>query len=97
MPHVEIIYCGLIRTTTARHSENYELAENATLRDLLLEIVRRHGDVVERYLFSEDHSQLASGATVLRDGGIVQRSLDAIVCGGEKIRVLVMSPMMIGG
>ena len=95
MPVVEVIYSGLIRAAVQCRSETYELGANATLRDLLTEVVRRHGPETRRYLF-DDSSKLASGAAMLM-GGFAARDLNARVGEGETVQVVVMSPMMIGG
>jgi hypothetical protein len=96
MPVIEIIYSGLIRTTVSCHSETYELAARATLRDLLTEVIRRHGDDARRYLFSDDNSKLAPGAAV-RMGLFAARDLNAYLGDEERVQVVVMSPMLVGG
>ena len=96
MPVIEVIYSGLIRTTVPCYSETYELAAKATLRDLLTEVIRRHGDYARRYLFSDDFSKLAPGAAV-RMGLFAARDLNAYIGADERVQVVVMSPMMVGG
>jgi hypothetical protein len=95
MPIIEVVYGGLIRTTVSCRSESYELSENATLRDLLGEIVRRHGPETERYLL-DDSCRLASAALVAI-GGFAVRDLNARLRGARGVEVVVLSPMMIGG
>lgn len=95
MPIVEVVYGGLIRATVSCRSERYELGENATLRDLLSEILRRHGPEARRYLL-DDSARLASAALIAM-GGFAVRDLNARVGGEQTVEVVVMSPMMIGG
>ena len=95
MPAVEIIYSGLIRAAVQCQSETYEVNANSTLRDLLTEVARRHGPEARRYLL-DDASDLASGASILMDG-FAARSLNARIGERERVQVVVLSPMMIGG
>lgn len=92
---VEVLYGGLIRATVSCRSESYKVEENSTLRDLLSDIVRRHGPGVRRYLL-DDSSKLACAALIAM-GGFAVRDLNVRLSGGAKIEVVVMSPMMIGG
>ena len=95
MTVVEISYTGLIRTAVPCRSEKYELAEDATLGDLLTAVVQRHGPDTRKYLL-DDCSRLPSGVAVLM-GGFGAHDLNARVGKDETVQVVVMSPMMIGG
>ncbi len=96
MSSIEVVYSGLIGTAAACESEAYRLAARATIRDLFREIIRRHGDEVRRYLLSDDYLKLASGAAVFMGGHLI-RDLDTYLNDDQKIKVIVLSPMMIGG
>ena len=95
MASVEVVYSGLIRSTVRCGSEFYELSAGATLRDLLNEVIRRHGPEARRYLFTDD-ARLVSGASILM-GGFAARNLDARIGDDGQVQVVVLSPMMIGG
>jgi hypothetical protein len=96
MPSIEVIYGGLIRATAACHSETYELPADATVGTLLAEIVRRHGADAQPYLLSDDSSELAPGCAVLMSGSAA-RDLSVRLDVKQKVKVLVMSPMLVGG
>jgi len=96
MSKVEVVYSGLIRTAAACTTDIYEVAPDATVHDLFKEIIRRHGDAVRRYLFSDDCLKLAPGAAVFKDGYSI-RNLNTTLSDQQKIKVVVLSPMMIGG
>jgi len=95
MRSVEVVYSGLIRSAVRSGSESYDLDDQATLRELLNEIVRRHGPQARRHL-CDDAGGLASGASILVDG-FAARDLDARFGDGGQVQVVVLSPMMIGG
>ena len=96
MPNVEITYTGLIRTAVGRRNERLDMAQGATLGELLQEVVRHHGPGVRRFLFDDD-TGLPPHAIVIVNGRGVR---DMAASLGEEhpvVRILVMSPMMVGG
>ncbi len=95
MPSVEVVYSGLIRAAVPGASESYELGGDATVRDLLDAVARRHGPQARRHLLDE-HAQLVSHTRVLV-GGYAARDLDARLAADGPVQVVVLAPMMIGG
>jgi hypothetical protein len=96
MHSIEVVYSGLIQTATARQTEIYKFVGETTVRDLFKEIIRRHGNNIQRYLLSDDCLKLAPGAAVFKNGHLV-RDLNTALAENQRIKVLVLSPMMIGG
>lgn len=93
MPEVEVTYAGLIRTAVPSPGERLDLPAGATLRELLAEIVRRHGPRSRDFLFDPDGNLLPQAAIVVDGVGV--RGMDAAI--GGSVRIVVMSPMMAGG
>lgn len=96
MQQVEVTYSGLIKQEIGRRRELRELPYGATLGDLLRALEREYGKPVRDLLFDERRS-LLSQVLVAVNGASV-RDL-AMPVGGDNavVRILVMSPMMIGG
>ena len=96
MPSIDITYSGLMRTAVRNGSERLHLPPGATLGDLLEEVVHRHGAATRDFLF-DDACGLLPHANVLVNGSGVR---DMAACVGPEdatVRILVMSPMMVGG
>lgn len=95
MPEIEITYAGLIRAVISCRGERLLLPEGATLAQLLGEIVRRHGQAVRDHLFDGAGSLLPSAAIVME--GTAVRTLDVPIPGRVVVRIVVLSPVMVGG
>lgn len=96
MQNVEVTYAGLIRTVVRGQSERLEVPRGATLGRLLEEVIRRHGPATRRFLFDESVGLLPQ-AIVLVNGAQVRDPAAALGNGDTTVRILVMSPMMVGG
>jgi len=96
MPKVEVTYSGLIMQEIGRRRELRELPHGATLGDLLQTLEREHGEPVRDLLFDERRS-LLSQALVAVNGTSVRDLAMPVGRDNAVVRILVMSPMMIGG
>ena len=70
--------------------------QGATLRDVLLEVVRRHGVEASRFLFDDDGRLLPHSIILVNDHSV--RKLEQVLCKeDDNIKIVVMGPMMTGG
>ena len=76
--------------------EHRVLPRGATLRDLLCELERDHGEKVRKLLF-DDRRGLLSYALVAINGTAMRDLATPLHEDGSIVRIRVMSPMMIGG
>jgi len=93
---VEITYAGLIRTALRRNGERLDTPRGTTLGQLLDQIVLRHGPGTRRFLLDETDGLLPH-AIVIVDGVAVRDRAARIGRTDSQVRILVLSPMMIGG
>lgn len=96
MQTVELSYLGLIARATGQRQERRELPPGATLGDLLRDLEREYGEQVGELLFGDGRGLLCS-ALVAIDGKAVRDLETPLRQEGSAVRILVMSPMMIGG
>ena len=96
MPSIDITYTGLMRTAVQSGSERLHLPPGATLGELLEEVVRRHGAATRDFLF-DDACDLLPHAIVLIDGARKRDTAASVGPEDATVRILVMSPMMVGG
>lgn len=96
MPQVDVTYSGLILQAVGQRSERRDLPDGATLGDLLRDLERKHGEPVRKLLFDERRG-LLSHALVAVNGTAMRDLAAPIGRDGALVRILVMSPMMIGG
>ncbi|MCL4182397.1 MAG: MoaD/ThiS family protein [Burkholderiaceae bacterium] len=96
MQTVELSYLGLIARATGRRQERRELPPGATLGALLRDLERQYGEQVGELLFDDDRALLCNALVAV--GGKAVRDLETpLPQDGSAVRILVMSPMMIGG
>ncbi|MBI4587482.1 MAG: MoaD/ThiS family protein [Candidatus Rokubacteria bacterium] len=95
MPDIEITYAGLIRTAVGCRRERLQMPDGATLAHLVGEVVRRHGSAARDHLVDGAGSLLPHAAIVIDGTGV--RELDALIPSGVVVRILVLSPVMVGG
>lgn len=96
MAQVEVSYSGLIKQEIGLRREPFELPPSATLGDLLHALEGKHGEQVRKLLFDE-RGDLLAYALVAVNGSAVRDLALRIGEEGCVVRILVMSPMMIGG
>ncbi|MDP6574542.1 MAG: MoaD/ThiS family protein [Rhodospirillales bacterium] len=96
MPKIEIAYAGLIRTLVRSSEEHWDMPSGSTVGQLLEEVVRRHGPATRPHLLNGT-AALPPHVLVSVDG-VACRDLATPLDGKEaRVRILVMSPMMVGG